>query len=271
MASQISLGLLQIGTGPSKEKNLEKVRESIDNLESDLDILITPEYLMGLDDGVPKEELVKRNAVSVESDFFDILREKAEETNTSILFTAYRKENGIFNSSIFVDGVGSIRGVYDKIHLFDAFGYKESKIFQPGDNVETFEWHDIKVGLATCFDLRFPELFRIMMFAGADLVLVPSGFYSGTHKENQWKTLISARAHENNLFVVGVNQPEPHFVGKSTVASPLGYEVESLGKNEEFRIVEIDMNEVRDSKEKMPMDKFPRFDLYGGFEPYRTC
>lgn len=271
MTSQINLGLLQISTGPSKERNLEKVTESIDNLESDLDILVTPEYLMGLEDGIPSEELVKRNAMSVDSDFFDVLKEKAEETNTSILFTAYRKENGIFNSSIFVDETGSIRGVYDKIHLFDAFGYKESEIFQPGDDVVTFEWQDIGIGLATCFDLRFSELFRIMMFAGADLVLVPSGFYSGTYKENQWETLISARAHENNLFVVGVNQPKPHFVGKSTVASPLGYEVESLGENEEFRTVKIDMNEVRDSKEKMPMDKSPRFDLYREFDPYRTC
>lgn len=270
MLDRIKLGLLQIRTGPDKWENLEKVKGLIENLKDKTDIIITPEYLMGLQDGEITTKILNENAEDIESEFVQTFRKKAEEANISLLLTTYRPvENDYFNSSVFVNNEGEIRAVYDKIHLFDAFEHKESKFFRHGEKVEVFNWKNYKIGLATCFDLRFPELFRIMQNKGADIVLVPSGFYSGPYKSNQWRTLIGARAHENNFFVVGVNQPEPNFVGESLVCSPLGYEVDKLGTSEETKIVEIEMSEVKEAGNKMPMSKLIRSDFYKNYEPYK--
>lgn len=270
MSNRKKLGLLQLATGPGKTQNVEKVEELLENLDDDLDLAITPEYLMGLEDGKPTRNFVRENAEPLESNFVNKFREKAAELGVSILFTMYRKDNDYYNSSVFVDNSGRICGVYDKVHLFDAFGHKESELFQRGDEVVTFDWEGLKVGLATCFDLRFPELFRIMGFAGADLVLVPSGFYAGSHKSEQWRTLIGSRAHENNFFVVAVNQPGSHFVGESMAASPLGYKVDSLEKEKEVGTVELDFGEVAESQEKMPMDELTRSEFYRKYEPYHS-
>ncbi|KXA89929.1 hypothetical protein AKJ37_02685 [candidate division MSBL1 archaeon SCGC-AAA259I09] len=268
MPHQLKIALLQISTGPDKLQNLEKVNNSIDELGTDPDIVVTPEYLMGLQNGEISEEILNKNAETLDSEFVETLRRKAKEMNLSILFTTYRRENGFFNSSVFVDDSGDVLGVYDKIHLFDAFDHEESDFFNWGENIVVFDWKDFKIGLATCFDLRFPELFRIIRFKGADMVLVPSGFYAGPHKAEQWRTLISARAHENNFFVVGVDQPKPYFVGESMVASPLGYEVDRMGKEEGVRTVEIDMQEVEEAWRNMPMEKLLRADYYKKYEPY---
>lgn len=270
MLDRIKLGLLQIRTGPEKWENLEKVTDLIENLKDKTDIIITPEYLMGLQDGEITTKILNENAGDLESEFVQTLRKKAEEANISLLFTTYRPvENDYFNSSVFVNNEGEIRAVYDKIHLFDAFEHEESKFFRHGEKVEVFDWKDYKIGLATCFDLRFPELFRVMQIKVADIVLVPSGFYSGPYKSNQWSTLIGSRAHENNFFVVGVNQPQPNFVGESLVCSPLGYEVDKLEDGKETKVVEIDMDEVGEAKNKMPINKLIRSDFYKNNEPYK--
>ncbi len=269
MPKTIKLGLLQIKTGPDKRDNLEKVSGLIDDFDDRPDIVITPEYLMGLREGEITTGILEENAESLESEFVQTLAGKAEELGVAMLLTTYRPVEGdFFNSSVFVDSEGEVRAVYDKIHLFDAFEHKESEFFRHGEDVVVFDWGDYKIGLATCFDLRFPELFRIMQIKGADIVLVPSGFYQGSYKSNQWRTLIGARAHENNFFVAGVNQPQPYFVGESMVCSPLGYEVDKLGVGEESKIVEIRMGEVEEAKNNMPIIDLLRSDIYRDFKPY---
>lgn len=270
MKSIIKLGLMQIQSSPKKEQNLRKVDAFLANLEKDLDIVISPEYLMGLKEGELSKEILEKNAEPMGGNFVKKFCKRARELETSILFTMYRKDkDGFYNTSVFVDDKGKIRGKYDKTHLFDAFNHKESDFFKHGQKVVVFDWKEYKIGLATCFDLRFPELFRIMSWKGADLILIPSGFYTGPNKLKQWKTLVSARAHENNCFVVGVNQPEPYFVGKSTVSSPLGYNIESLSAGEETRVVRIDMKDIEKAEKKMPIRSLLRTDLYTKHSPYK--
>ncbi len=269
MPKKLKLGLLQFSTAPEKDQNLEIVKEKIDGFKTKPDIAITPEYLMGLEEGELSKEILERNSEPIESNFVKSFKEEAKKNSISILFTTYSKEEEYFNSSIFVDERGKIRRIYNKTHLFDAFNHKESDFFRRGNEIVVFSWKNIKIGLATCFDLRFPELFRIMRFKGADIILIPSGFYAGEYKVEQWRTLVSSRAHENNFFVVGVNQPEPHFVGNSMVASPLGYEVERLSGKEETSIVEIDLEEIDKARGKMPVKKLLRTDFYRRYDPYK--
>ncbi|MDR7252922.1 putative amidohydrolase [Nocardioides sp. BE266] len=121
---------------------------------------------------------------------------------------------------------GGAKASYRKIHLYDSFGYKESERLTGGALepvvVEVAGW---QVGLMTCYDLRFPELARRLVDAGAEVVVVPSAWLPGDRKVEHWRTLLAARAIENTCFVVGAGQPEPRYVGHSAVFGPLGQEL----------------------------------------------
>lgn len=121
---------------------------------------------------------------------------------------------------------GGDRGSYRKIHLYDSFGYRESDRLTGGSVqpvvVDVAGW---KVGLMTCYDLRFPELSRMLVDAGAEVLVVPAAWLPGERKVIHWRTLLAARAIENTCFVVGAGQPEPRYVGHSAVFGPLGEEL----------------------------------------------
>ncbi len=121
---------------------------------------------------------------------------------------------------------GATSASYRKIHLYDSFGYRESDRLTGGAVdpvvVEVAGW---QVGLMTCYDLRFPELARRLVDAGAEVLVVPSAWLPGERKVAHWRTLLAARAIENTCFVVGVGQPEPRYVGHSAVLGPLGQEL----------------------------------------------
>ncbi len=214
-------------------------------------------------------ELAEKLAEPLDGPFASTFRGLAKELGISILFTMHLEQGGRSNSAVLVDETGEIRGVYKKTHLFDAFGFSESKAFKRGGEVVVVDWKNVKVGLAICFDIRFPELFRIMRSLGCQLVLIPSGFLAGPGKADQWAALVKARAYENNFFVVAVDQPGPHFVGKSLAVSPLGKEAAALGEGEETAVTEIDISEVAEAREKVPTHRLARFDLYRKHEPYR--
>lgn len=268
MGEKIKIGLMQITSGPNKDLNLKKAVDSLERLKGQVDIAVLPEYLMGHQNGSVTMELVEKLAEPLDSPYVNTFRNKARELDISILFTMHLKQNGYFNSAIFVDQKGEIRGVYNKSHLFDAFGFNESKTFKRGEEIVVMDWQKYKIGLAICFDIRFPELFRIMRFLDSHIILVPSGFLAGPHKVDQWIPLIRARAHENNSFVVAVNQPSPYFIGKSMVASPFGNEIIILGEDEEIGIAEIDVSEVFEAREKIPTHRLTRFDMYNKYKPY---
>ncbi len=124
-------------------------------------------------------------------------------------------------NTLVVGGAG--RASYRKIHLYDSFGYRESDRLTGGPLepvvVEVAGW---QVGLMTCYDLRFPELARRLVDAGAEVIVVPAAWLPGERKVAHWRTLLAARAIENTCFVVGAGQPEPRYVGHSAVFGPLG-------------------------------------------------
>lgn len=118
---------------------------------------------------------------------------------------------------------GATAADYRKIHLYDSFGYRESDRLSPGPLepavVEVNGW---KVGLLTCYDLRFPEHARAQVDAGAEVLVVPAAWVAGPRKVEHWRTLVRARAIENTAYVVAVGQPGPRYTGHSLVVNPLG-------------------------------------------------
>ena len=118
---------------------------------------------------------------------------------------------------------GAVDANYRKIHLYDSFGYRESDRLSAGPVGDALvEVAGLTVGLMTCYDLRFPELARSLVTAGAEVLVVPAAWVAGPRKVDHWRTLVRARAIENTVYVVAAAQPAPRYCGHSLVVDPLG-------------------------------------------------
>ncbi|PZM79993.1 MAG: carbon-nitrogen family hydrolase [Candidatus Margulisiibacteriota bacterium] len=162
------------------------------------------------------------------------------------------REHNLFNTSFVINDSGTIIGQYSKINLFPLMD--ELKIFTPGENVYTFETQHCRIGLAICFDLRFPEMFRLMQREGAQLIFLPAQF--PVPRLNHWLTLTKARAIENQLFFVATNCVGQcggyDFFGQSVVIDPWGEIISNSEERTGFTLTAIDLKEVRIVREKIP-------------------
>lgn len=118
---------------------------------------------------------------------------------------------------------GAERASYRKIHLYDSFGYRESTRLLAGEiTPQVIKVGGFVVGLMTCYDLRFPEMSRALVDAGAEVLVVPAAWLAGPRKVDHWRTLVRARAIENTCFVLAAGQPGPRYSGHSLIVDPWG-------------------------------------------------
>jgi predicted amidohydrolase len=256
----LSVGCHQIAFSPTKAENLSRILEILDHTDAYLNVFA--EYAMGVPPEGLSKEFVQNNAEPLHGGFVSKILEKTRQKKSSVVFTTFLKEGkAVFNAAILVDE-GKIAAVYKKIHLFDAFGHRESEFFHAGSQLAIAEIGEFKVGLAVCFDLRFPELFRSMAYKGVNLFIVPSAWFTGKYKLDQWRTLILARAHENISYLVAVNQAHPLFVGHSIVASPLGYALEEAGEDQASFSAELSEGKIEEANRLVPTLQLSKPELY---------
>ncbi|HYH54529.1 MAG TPA: carbon-nitrogen hydrolase family protein [Solirubrobacterales bacterium] len=153
------------------------------------------------------------------------------------------------NTSVLIGPEGDDLAVYRKIHMFDVEAggvtYRESEFERPGSDVVAAEVGGLTVGLTVCYDLRFPELFRILALRGARLIVVPSAFTLATGRDH-WEVLLRARAIENQLFVLAPNQygeAPPHYssFGRSMIVDPWGVVLATVADGEGFVAADLDL------------------------------
>jgi predicted amidohydrolase len=165
-----------------------------------------------------------------------------------------------FNTSVLIGPDGSDLAVYRKIHMFDVdvggVSYRESEHEEPGSEIVTAGAGELTVGLTVCYDLRFPELFRILAVRGARLIAVPSAFTSTTGRDH-WEVLLRARAIENQVFVLAPNQSgtaPPHFdsFGHSSIVDPWGKVVATAPEGECFVAADLDLASQEEVRESLP-------------------
>ena len=148
---------------------------------------------------------------------------------------------------------GAAHADYRKIHLYDSFGYKESDRVTAGPlSPLTVELGGLTLGLMTCYDLRFPELARALVAAGADLLVIPAAWVAGPRKVDHWTTLARARAIENTAYVVAAGQPGPRYSGHSIVVDPLGEVLAEAGEKPETLTVTLDPGVVAEARRTNP-------------------
>lgn len=170
-------------------------------------------------------------------------------------------EEKLANTSVHVDPEGEVRAVYRKVHMFDVEidgrHYCESDIEQAGDELVSSVTADgVELGLAICYDLRFPELFRILAVRGARVIALPSAFTLPTTRDH-WETLIRARAIENQTFMIAANQVGRHpggqrSGGRSMIVDPWGIVLAQVPDREGYAIAELDLEYQREIRAKLP-------------------
>jgi predicted amidohydrolase len=166
----------------------------------------------------------------------------------------------LFNTSALIGPDGAVRGVYRKIHMFDVdvddVSYRESEAEQPGDEIVVADGGGIPVGLSVCYDLRFPELYRILALREARIVTVPAAFTERTGRDH-WEVLIRARAIENQVFVVAAGQigdAPPHYrsFGRSMVVDPWGVVLAQAPDTECFVAADLDITVQNEMRASLP-------------------
>jgi predicted amidohydrolase len=167
------------------------------------------------------------------------------------------------NTLVAVTPNGDVVATYRKLHLYDAFGDRESEWVRSGEieSPQLFDFAGFKVGLQTCYDLRFPEVTRRLVDAGATLVAVPSEWVRGPLKEHHWRTLVIARALENTLYLAAADHAPPVGVGNSMIVDPMGVELATIGELTDVAVANISLARVAQVRALNPALELRRFSV----------
>jgi len=258
----LSVALVQMNSGADKGANIDTALAAIDEAASGGARLVTlPEVwpYLGPDSGNAEA------AESIPGPLSEMLAERARRHGIYLhigsMFERVEGEDRLFNTTLVFDPAGEQIARYRKIHLFDVdlehdTSYRESDTIAPGDEVVTFELDGTTVGLTICYDLRFPELFRLLALRGAEVILLPAAFTLTTGKDH-WETLIRARAIENGVFMVAPAQVGQHppglwCYGRSMVVDPWGLVIAQAADRPMTLHATIDLDEVARVRRQVP-------------------
>jgi deaminated glutathione amidase len=222
-SDELRVGLAQLASSLDPAENRLAFAGIGERLELDTGLVVVPEAF-ARDFGTAGSD-ISTYAEPLDGPYVGRLTEFARERDTTVVAGMFEVSDDParpYNTLAVVDRDG-LRASYRKIHLYDSFGYKESDrlVAGPVDPV-VVDVAGFRVGLMTCYDLRFPELARELVARGAELVVVPSAWVAGPRKVAHWRTLVAARAIENTAYVAAVGQPGPRYTGHSLVVGPDG-------------------------------------------------
>ncbi len=213
------------------------------------DLVVLPEAF-ARDFGEPGSDLAPY-AEPLDGAFVTEVERVSTERGTTIVAGMFERAAGTPYNTVVVRGGAHVD--YRKIHLYDSFGYKESDVLAAGPiESAVFDLDGTTVGVMTCYDLRFPELGRRLVDAGAEVIVVPAAWVAGPRKVEHWTTLLRARAIENTVYVVGVGQPAPRYSGHSTVIGPLGDVLVEGGDDAQILTTELDLAAVAQARRTNP-------------------
>ncbi len=232
MSSQLQVAIVQMNSRDNKDANTEAAIAGIERAAAGGARLVTlPEvwtYLGPEHGNVAAAEPIPG---PLTSRLGALARELGIYLHAGSMYEAVDGANRLHNTSVVLDPSGEIVATYRKIHMFDVdldedVSYRESNTIAPGEEIVTVDVDGVTVGLATCYDLRFPELFRILALQGADVIMLPAAFTLATGRDH-WEPLIRARAIENQVFMVAAGQVGQHppgqwCYGRSMIVDPWG-------------------------------------------------
>ncbi len=269
---KIKVALCQMVVSENKEKNLFTAHKMINEAaDKGAKLVVLPEMF-----NCPYDN-------SVFSDFaeaypggttVDYLSKIAKEREIYLVGGSIPEIDGlgsIYNTSYIFNTYGDIIASHRKVHLFDIdvkgkIVFKESDVLSSGDDITVFETEYGKMAAAICYDIRFPEIIRLMALKGAKIIIIPAAFNMTTGPAH-WDLLFKARALDNQVFVLGCsparnNQASYIAYGNSIITGPWGDVIGKLDEKEGILIKELDLESLDLIREQLPLLKHRRKDIY---------
>jgi predicted amidohydrolase len=249
---------IQIETGEDPEKNKEKLFSLLkEAMKTGPDFIVFPEMF----EIVAPPENAKKFSHAIPSNLTDEVSRIAKEYSVNIVGGTFFEKDGtqLYNTAVVYNRRGEICGKYRKMHLFDAFHYGESKGITQGQEPLLLELDGIRFGVAICYDIRFPEIFRHYAVRGVQVVFRPSAFFQPNH--DHWQLNIRSRALDNTIFIMSCNQTGQRFVGRSMAANPWGVTIASMGIEEGYYTVDIDIELIERTRDRLPFIQNRRYDV----------
>jgi predicted amidohydrolase len=262
----LAVAVAQFAPGADKEQNLASIRDLATTAASrGAGLVIFPEYSSYFTPTL--DEQTVQAAEPLDGPFASGVAAIAKVLGIHIVAGLVEETMGgdrVYNTVIAIDRAGHRVASYRKLHLYDAFGQQESEWVAPGgiEPPETFVVDGLRVGLQTCYDLRFPEVTRRLADAGVDLVACPSEWVRGPLKEQHWRTLVTARALENTLYVAAADHAPPIGAGNSMIVDPMGVEVVTIGETSDVALTWVTSERIARVRDVNPALKLRRFGVH---------
>jgi len=241
-------------------ENLEIIYDkALRAAENGADLIIFPElFLSGYNIGKTVQDLAEHSGGPAAQKAARIAR----QANIALLYGYPERFNtDVYNSALLIDRSGNSRTNYRKTHLYGRY---EKSCFKPGESFVIAEFEGWKIGLLICYDVEFPEAVRALVYAGADLIAVPTALMKDYCRVAEH--IVPARAYESEIFVAYVNrcgsEGDTIYCGRSCLVGPDGRDILRAGKSEELVIADIDKNAIAEARETNPVLKDLRPDLY---------
>jgi predicted amidohydrolase len=263
IASESAIAVAQFAPVADPEANLASIRELAERAVSrGASLVVFPEYSsyfapqLGADFAAAAQPL--------DGPFVTGLAALARELGVHLvagIVELVAGDHRFSNTLVALDPTGLLVAKYRKIHLYDAFGSTESDWVVAGaiEPPETFGWGGFTVGMQTCYDVRFPEVTRRVVDAGADVLLLPAEWVRGPLKEHHWRTLVTARAIENTIYVAAADQAPPVGAGNSMIVDPMGVEIATIGEATDVAIAWLAPARVEQTRLANPALALRRF------------
>lgn len=260
------VAVIQFAAGRDKPANVVALRAAVaEAAAGGAELVVAPEAAMH-PFGTPADGPLAAHAEPLDGPFVTGLADAAATAGVTVvagMFESVPGDPGRAYNTVVALGPGGLVGRYRKLHLFDALGWRESDRLLAGelddDALLTFPLGGFTVGVMTCYDVRFPELSRAYADLGVTLLALPSAWVSGPFKEEQWLTLVRARAIDGTAYVVAPNQCPPDSVGHSLVVDPIGVPVLQLAEAPAVGLAEVTPERVASVRERMPSLEHRRF------------
>ncbi|MHB1063045.1 MAG: carbon-nitrogen hydrolase family protein [Georgenia sp.] len=249
--------LAQFAATPDKAANLSVATDLIARAGADGAVLVVlPEYAMSWDARATAADLLA-GSERLDGPFVTALAAAAAAHRVTVVAGMTERPVGggglPANTVVAVGPDGALVGAYRKVHLYDAFGDRESdRLAAHPPEALVLDLEGVRVGVMTCYDLRFPEMARFLIDAGADALAVPATWMAGPGKVAHWEVLARARAIENTAYVLACSQSGQYRTGRSLAVDPSGEVLASLGEGPGVAVVEVSPDKVRAVRERNP-------------------
>ena len=215
--------------------------------------------LLARDDSDP--DLSVKSAQEIDGGFLQLLRDESRNYGlTTVLTLHVPSGEGRATNTLVAIRQGEVIAQYQKLHLYDAFAVQESRLVDAGQQIPPLiDIDGVRVGLMTCYDLRFPELALTLALNGAEVLVLPTAWVKGPMKEYHWATLLAARALDTTCYIVAAGECGTRNIGQSRIIDPMGTIMAGAGDEPQMITADISTASLRQIRERLPVLKNRRF------------